>query len=134
MPGKLQVFFDTNVLLYILSQDVVKAGKAEALLKTGGIISVQVLNEATNALRRKQAVAWPDVTNVLSLFRSLLEVVPVTTTIHDSGLALAQRYSLSVYDAMIVAAALDSGCETLWSEDMQSGLTVGRLQIRNPFI
>ena len=134
MPGRPRVFFDTNVLLYILSQDVAKAGKAEALLKTGGIISVQALNEATNVLRRKHAMAWLDITNVLSLFRALLEVVPVTAAIHDSGLALAQRYSLSVYDAMIVAAALDSGCETLWCEDLQNGQTIGRLQIRNPFI
>lgn len=133
MPGKRPAFIDTNVLLYTLSPDVVKATRAEALARTGGTISVQVLNEMTNVLRRKHAKPWKDVTDILSLFRSLLDVVPLTTTIHDSGLALAQRYSLSIYDAMIVAAAIDCGCETLWSEDMQDGLLIGRLQIRNPF-
>jgi len=134
MPAKPQAFIDTNVLLYILSTDAIKAVRAEGLVRAGGIISVQVLNELTNVMRRKQAMDWKDVTGALSLFRSLLDVVPVTTEIHDAGLALAQRYSLSVYDAMIVAAALDGGCETLWSEDMQDSLVIGRLQIRNPFI
>ena len=50
------------------------------------------------------------------------------------GRALAERYGLSVYDAMIVATALIAGCTTLWSEDMQNGLLVeGQLRIMNPF-
>jgi predicted nucleic acid-binding protein len=53
---------------------------------------------------------------------------------HERGRLVAQRYGLSVYDAMIVAAALESGCETLFSEDMQNGLLVDQqLRIRNPF-
>jgi predicted nucleic acid-binding protein len=53
---------------------------------------------------------------------------------HDVGRALAERYGLSIYDAMIVASALVAGCTTLWSEDMQDGLVVeGQLRIVNPF-
>ena len=51
-----------------------------------------------------------------------------------SSRALAERYSFSIYDAMIVASALVAGCTTLWSEDMQDGLLVeGQLRIINPF-
>lgn len=54
---------------------------------------------------------------------------------HETGILLAERYSLSVYDAMIAAAALQANCETLWSEDMQNGALIeGRLRIVNPFL
>ena len=53
---------------------------------------------------------------------------------HDIGLKIAERYGLSVYDAMIVASALLAGCKTVLSEDMQDGQVLeGRLRIRNPF-
>jgi predicted nucleic acid-binding protein len=69
------------------------------------------------------------------LTRAILEVVPLTEAIHEDGLRLAKRYSLSICDALIVAAALDSGCDVLWSEDMEHDLLVdGRLRIRNPFV
>ena len=49
-------------------------------------------------------------------------------------MGLAERYGLSIYDAMIVAAALDADCDILWSEDMQNGMTIeGRIAIVNPF-
>lgn len=52
----------------------------------------------------------------------------------SKGLRLAERYQLSLYDGMIVAAALDAGCDTLWSEDMHDGLVVEtQLTICNPF-
>jgi predicted nucleic acid-binding protein len=70
----------------------------------------------------------------LGTLRDLLPVVPITLATHDTGLALAERYGLSTWDAMIVAAALLSGCDTLWSEDMQHGLIVdGALRIVDPF-
>ena len=78
--------------------------------------------------------SWPETRQLLSLLRDLLTVYPVTVETHDAGLALAERYSLSIYDAMIVASALQSGCDTLWSEDMQHGMTIeGRLRIADPF-
>jgi predicted nucleic acid-binding protein len=70
----------------------------------------------------------------LGTVRALLAVVPMSLETHDTGLALAERYGLSVYDAMIVAAALLSGCDRLWSEDMGHGLTIdGALRIVDPF-
>jgi len=53
---------------------------------------------------------------------------------HEIGLALAERYKLSIYDAMIAAAALQANCDTLWSEDMQHRMMFeGRLRVINPF-
>ena len=61
-------------------------------------------------------------------------IVPISEETHDAGLQLAERHGLSVYDAMIVAAALLAGCKTLLSEDMQDGQVFeGRLKVRNPF-
>lgn len=111
-----------------------KADRAKEIIGNGGVISVQVLNELTNVARRKMRMAWPDTRSFLSVLRSLLTVQPITVETHETGLALTERYDLSTYDAMIVASALQAGCDTLWSEDMQHGMEFGeRLRIVNPF-
>jgi predicted nucleic acid-binding protein len=128
-------FLDTDVLIYVASADAEKANVAERLLGAGGTISVQVLNEIANVARRKMAMSWDDIRAFLSALRALLPVQPLTAELHEAGLALAERYGFSVYDAMIVAAALEAGCETLWSEDMKDGMIVeDRLRIANPFL
>jgi predicted nucleic acid-binding protein len=129
-----KTFIDTKVLLYLLSSDVTKADRAETVLRSGGLISVQVLNEIANVARRKLAMAWVDINELMTLIRSLCPVESLTVEMHERGRQVAERYGLSVYDAMIAAAALVSGCETLYSEDMQDGLLIDQqLRIRNPF-
>jgi predicted nucleic acid-binding protein len=131
MPGS---FFDTNILLYLASGNRAKAERAEEIVGEGGVISVQVLNEITNVARRKMQLSWVEIRQFLSTIRSLLPVHPVTLEIHEAGLALAERYGLSTYDAMIVTSAIDAGCDTLWSEDMQHDMVIARrLRIRDPF-
>jgi predicted nucleic acid-binding protein len=128
-------FFDSNVLIYFAAGDAAKADRAEALIRDGGAISVQVLNEIANVARRKLALSWIETREILYLLRRLLAVQPMTVETHEAGLGLAERYGVSIYDAMILAAALEAGCETLWSEDMQHGLVVERsLRIANPFV
>jgi predicted nucleic acid-binding protein len=127
-------FLDTNVLVYLASADAAKADRAEQLIGEGGLISVQVLNELANVARRKMGLSWAETHAFLSPIRNLLSVQPLTVAVHDIGLALAERYWLSLYDAMIAASALHADCETLWSEDMQNGLVIeGRLRVVNPF-
>ncbi|OGV73106.1 MAG: pilus assembly protein [Methylophilales bacterium RIFCSPHIGHO2_02_FULL_57_10] len=127
-------FFDTNVLLYLFSGDDVKADRAEALLAAGGVVSVQVLNEFASVASRKLAMPWAEIQTVLRDIRRLCKVAPLTVEAHERGLELVQRYGFSLYDAMVVASALEVGCATLWSEDFQDGLRVdGALTIRNPF-
>jgi predicted nucleic acid-binding protein len=127
-------FFDTNVLIYLASGDAAKADRAETLVASGGAISVQVLNECANVARRKMRLSWSETREMLGAFTDLLTVFPLTLEIHQAGLALAARYGLSVYDAMIAASAVDAGCDTLWSEDMQHGMMIGEgLRIIDPF-
>lgn len=131
MPGR---FFDTNVLLYLLSEDHRKADVAEGLLRDGGCVSVQVLNEIANVTQRKFRMSWSQSDEFLLMIREFVTVEPLTQETHDLGMALAQKHALSVYDAMIVAAGLLAGCDTVLSEDMQDGfVAAGQLTIRNPF-
>lgn len=127
-------FLDSNVLLYLLSADARKADQAEAIVQAGGLISVQVLNEVANVARRKLAMPWAEVDEVLSLIQSLCPAEPLTVETHQRGILVAKRYGLSLYDAMIAAAALLAGCDVLYCEDMQDGLVMeGQLRVCNPF-
>ncbi|HWH84601.1 MAG TPA: PIN domain-containing protein [Burkholderiaceae bacterium] len=127
-------FVDTNVLLYLLSGDAAKADRAEALLQGHVVISVQVLNEFANVARRKLRLDWSAVTQALLDVRRFCDVRPITLETHERGMALAKRHQLSVYDAMIAAAALDAGCQTLASEDFSAGQRFEQqLTVRNPF-
>ena len=128
-------FFDTNVLLYLLSADTGKADRAEALLAGGGRISVQVLNEFVSVATRKLRMPWPDIKESLAAVRAVCAVEPLTVETHEKALILAERLGLSFYDALIVAAALRAGCKTLHSEDMQHGQVIEKkLTVRNPFV
>jgi predicted nucleic acid-binding protein len=132
--SKGSAFIDSNVLLYLLSADTRKADCAQAVLNASAVISVQVLNEITSVARRKLNMPWHEIEGFLGLIRSLCSVEPLSLAVHDKGRWLAERYSLSVYDAMIAAAALQAGCATLYSEDMQPGFVIETsLQIVNPF-
>ena len=126
-------FFDTNILLYARSDDDVKLMKSEQILRDGGVVSVQVLNEFANVSRRKWRRDWLEIRAALIAFRASLRVEPVTIETHERGLALAERYGFAVYDAMIVAAAERAGCKVLYSEDMQDGMVIGGLTLRNPY-
>ncbi len=128
-------FVDTNVLLYLLSADAGKAARAEALLAGRIVISVQVLNEFANVARRKFGLDWVETRQALVDIRRFADVRAITVETHERGLALAERYGLSLYDAMIAAAALEAGCTTLASEDMQDRQRLERrITIRNPFV
>lgn len=127
-------FFDTNIALYLLSANPAKADRAEELLAEGGIISVQVLNEFAAVASRKLGMSWPEIREVLDQVRAVSIVEPMKVETHERGLLVAERYGLSLYDALIVAAALLSGCSMLYSEDMQHGQIIeGQLTICNPF-
>ncbi len=127
-------FFDTNILLYLLSGESDKAYHAEAVLAHGGTISVQVLNEFAAVATRKLGLSYAEIREVLEPIRAVCAVVPLTPETHDLGLHLAERYRFSLYDALIVAAALLAGCGTLYSEDLQDGQSIdGRLVVHNPF-
>ncbi len=133
MSATERLFFDTNVILYLLSNDAGKADRAEALLAEGGIVSVQVLNEFAAVASRKRKLTWREIHEFLATIRMLCDVEDITLATHDAGLDFAERLGFSLYDAMIVAAAQQAGCALLYSEDMQHGQKIEGLTIRNPF-
>ncbi|MDX9766590.1 MAG: PIN domain-containing protein [Ectothiorhodospiraceae bacterium] len=127
-------FLDTNILLYLLSADATKANLAEDIVAQGGTISVQVLNEFAAVAGRKLRLDVAEIREVLGPIRTLCRVTPLSTDTHDRALHLVERHRFAFYDALIVGAALEACCDTLYSEDLQHGQIVdGVLTIRNPF-
>lgn len=126
-------FLDTNILIYAFGADQ-KARRAQSLLKDAAI-SVQCLNEFARVTLGKQAWPWADVEDALTAILELSDrIVSIDIELHAAGIGLAKRYKLSIFDALIVAAALRAECEILYSEDMQHGLVVGgSLRIVNPY-
>ncbi|ARE42414.1 Programmed cell death toxin MazE (plasmid) [Rhodovulum sp. P5] len=126
-------FFDTNVLLYLLSPDRRKAEIARTLVARGGTISVQVLGELTNVARRKAGLEIDEIAALTGTLRDLLDVVPMTEEIFDGALQVARQTGYATFDCLIVSAALSSGARSLYTEDMQAGREIGGLKLINPF-
>ncbi|PYX80373.1 MAG: VapC toxin family PIN domain ribonuclease [Acidobacteria bacterium] len=130
-----KVFFDTNVLIYAIAQNDGRGHRAEALLATGGVVSVQILNEFVAVARRKIRMPWNEVTEALDAIRVLCpSPVAITIDTHEAALRIRQKYGFEIYDALVAASALEADCATLYSEDLQDGQIIDhQLTIRNPF-
>jgi predicted nucleic acid-binding protein len=127
-------FFDTSVLLYLLSSDSEKADRVEALLAESGTISVQVLNEFTAVASRKLKMPLVEIREVLETIRDICRTEPLTIEDHDRACEIMERYRFSFYDSVILASALHAGCKILYSEDLQHGQVIDEhLRITNPF-
>src|ERR1700748_1866613 len=111
----MKAFFDTNILIYAATSDAKKQRAADCLGR-GGCASVQVLNEFVHVARRKLRHDWPQIELALGLSRaSLDEVVPIPLHTHAGAVPVAREHGLSFYDALIVASAIEAGCDTLYS-------------------
>ena len=128
-------FLDTNILVYTVVRGVPRQPRAERLLYEGGLISAQVLNEFASVASRKLGMRWDEIERAVGRFRQLCpRCVPLTAATNAAALALCGRNSFAFYDALIVASALEAGCDVLFTEDLSDGLRVDdRLTIRNPF-
>lgn len=135
-------FLDTNIFVYSFDNNSPqKAGVATKLIlraiETGkGAISYQVVQEFFNvALRRfVRPMSLADAEQYLAItFRPLL-VAHSSAALFGEALQLSSKHGISWYDAVILAAALESECAILYSEDFQHGRSFGGLEIRNPFI
>ena len=141
LPAAPRGFLDTNVLVYCM-QDSGRAKIVDGLLEQGCVISVQVLNELVNVMRKKSPMNWAELTTLSQSLAKICEVTELTLKMHQLAISLSERYQFKIYDANIVAAAAQAGCEVLYSEDMQHGLSVqiparfgdGSLSIKNPFL
>jgi predicted nucleic acid-binding protein len=129
-----KAFFDTNVFVYAIIQDDPRSDRAEELIAEGGAVSVQVLSEFAAVARRKTKMPWVEIRRALDGIKALCpDPLPITLGTHGGALAIAERYGYKIYDALIVASALEARCTILYSEDMQDGQVIDGITIRNPF-
>lgn len=130
-----RAFLDTNVIVYQYTNDQ-RGVISETLFENYHVcISVQVLNEFTNVARNKLKFDWRKIDDAIeAITEASNAILPLTIAEHEKGRELAAKYQLSIYDACIIASALEAGCDTLFSEDMHSGMVIeNRLEIINPF-
>ena len=133
MPAR--EFVDTNILIYSLAPNDPRHATSIELLSRSPRVSVQVLNEFVNVARRKLRLAWGQIENALAGFQEICGTPrPLDHATHRTAVAIARRYEYRICDALILAAALEAGCTTLYSEDMQHGQRIDALTIRNPFL
>ena len=127
-------FLDTNIIIYSLGKDIEKRRQSIELISCRPFISVQVLNETVNTLIRKFSMPINDIKAIIKRLTIECRVKPLTEKIHFSALTIKERYQFSFYDSLIIASALESDCDILYSEDMQHRQIIdGQLQILNPF-
>jgi predicted nucleic acid-binding protein len=130
-----KAFFDTNIIVYAFQEGAGRQQTALDLLAAGGVTSVQVLNEFAHVARRKLGFTWPEIQEAVTSICVLLpDPAALLVQTHVRAARLAQRFGFSIYDGLIAAAALETGCRVLYTEDMQSGQKIEGLIIRNPFL
>jgi len=135
-----EAFLDTNIIIYLLDDtDAAKRRRSEALIEHAlehgsGCISYQVVQESLYVTTRKLSFNTEDANRLLNRVLLPLWKVNPSGTLYRRGLDLQARYQFSSYDSLIIAAALDAGCKTLYSEDLQHGQRIDGLTIQNPFL
>ncbi|MBS4095883.1 MAG: PIN domain-containing protein [Sulfuricella sp.] len=133
MPVK--AFIDTNIVIYALGPASTKAHLAAPLFTGLPLISTQVLSETANVCSRRFGLAMPEIRKLLDKLETLCRVEIITPATLHAALDIMGRYRFSWYDSLIVATALNCGCDVLYSEDMQSGQLINnQLRILNPFV
>jgi len=127
-------FLDTCVFVYALSDGDERQERAIEVIGRGGKISIQILNELANVCRKKIGMSWEEVGGALLAARHFCPgPVPLTLAIHEEAVRLGRRYGFSVYDCVMISAAIEAGCKTLYTEDLQHGQEIEGLRIENPF-
>ena len=134
----MSAFFDTNIVVCgfdrgaPLKQDRALALLSEHMSAGTAVFSTQVLQETYVTLTRKQALAPADALDVVRAL-SQERIIGSSAEFVVRALILSQKRRLSAWDALVLQAALDAGCTTLYSEDLQHGARIDGLRIVNPF-
>ena len=130
----MKAFFDTNLLVYAQEAGA-RGDRARELVAEGGLVSVQILNELASVLSRKLKRSWVEIADVLDdVLAALDDPIPLTLPLHLAALEFARAHRVAFYDALILAAATEAGCDRLYSEDFQHGRRFGNCRIVNPFL
>ncbi len=131
-----RAFLDSNVILYYYtSNERSKARLAgEAGFRSDAIISTQVLSECSNVLSKKRKYSWIEIENVISELIDLFSIKTIGIQTVKKAIELSGRYQYSYYDSLILASAIESQCEVLYSEDFQHNQLIEGVRIVNPFL
>ena len=130
-----KTFIDSNIFLYAFcNKDVEKQETAKGIVLAGGMISTQVINEVSVNMLRKLQLSEDDIISFIKSCFNRYTVTKLSNEIFKVASSIRKKCALSYYDSIIVAAAVENNCVTLYSEDMQHGQTIGQLKIINPFL
>jgi len=127
---------DTNILVYSHDQNAGnKQDIARNLIVESPIVSTQVVSEYINVLKRIMKIPKQEIISTCLPNLKRCNIFKMDTVTLQRADSLIQRYDFQLFDAIIVASALEAGCKTLYSEDMQHNMKIDRqLTIINPFI
>jgi predicted nucleic acid-binding protein len=138
-PKTVRVFFDTNVLVYCTDtsapakQAAARALVSQASLAANAVLSTQVLIELFNVVTRKQGMP-PETAQALVVAYAGWSVIQSDISLVTMAIEKSTQHQLSIWDAMVVEAAVRAGAEILYTEDMQHGRRFGPLTLINPFL
>ena len=121
MPMHGKAFIDSNVVVYAIGQASTKAHQAAPLFLGKPTISTQVLSETANVASRRLGLSVADIRKLIVSLEAMCTVELISLPTVHVALDIRERYGFFWYDSLIVAAALVSDCELLYSEDMQHG-------------
>ena len=128
------VFADTNVVVYAFARDDAKIAIAEGILEGQPTISAQVLSEFLNVCRIKLGMDVPTRHKLAAELIAGCNVVSLDARVVEKAMEIEAQAQISYWDALIVAAALLSGCDILYTEDLENGRTFeDQLTVVNPF-
>ncbi|CAK0769179.1 Ribonuclease VapC [Gammaproteobacteria bacterium] len=128
-------FIDANIFIYSIAKDDIKRRRSLSILARKPVLSLQVLSEASNVMRKKLRIEISEIQIIIIKLIRESQIHPTTLSTLMMAFTIAERYGFSHYDSMIIAAAMEANCTTLYSEDMQHGQVINQqLSIINPFV
>jgi len=130
-----KIFIDSNIILYLMDNDTHKRSISESILLLNPFISTQVLTEVANVCKRRFKYDKEVILNLWVDLMSDCDFIATTKATFDKSIDLVKKYKFQIFDALIIASALEANCHIIYSEDMQHKMIIeDRLTIINPFI
>jgi len=129
-----KIFLDSNILLYLMDKDVEKKLIIMSILSPTFMISTQVISENVNTCLRKFKLSKKEAFGYGKKLISILSVKNISTTTIEKAFIISEKYNYSYWDSLIIATALENGCDILYTEDLTDGQIIEKkLKVVNPF-